>query len=93
MVPPNATMAVSDKKQDWMTPDEFKAWALRLGLNQPELSRRLDVPQATISRWLSGVRRIEHGELLRRALEHLAAELEAERAPKRRRRSAPSESE
>ena len=90
-MPMNATMAVSEQKQDWMTPDEFRAWYARLGLNQTDLSRRLDVPQATISRWLSGARRIEHGELLRRALEHLAAELEAERVPKRRRRRMPSQ--
>jgi transcriptional regulator with XRE-family HTH domain len=85
----DATMASPGLEQDWMTPEEFNDWFRRLKLiapdfNQPELARRLDVPQPTISRWLSGSRRIEHGTMLRRALRDLAAELEQERKPRKR---------
>jgi transcriptional regulator with XRE-family HTH domain len=78
-----ATMAAPVPVQDWMTPEEFKSWFVRLGLSQSELGRRLDVKQATISRWLVGDRKIEHGSMLRLALERLAVILEAERHPKR----------
>jgi hypothetical protein len=85
-------MAAVGAEQDWMSPDEFTDWFKRLkeidpNFNQPELARRLDIPQPTISRWLSGARRIEHGVMLRRALRDLAVELERERRPRRRRRS------
>jgi hypothetical protein len=86
----DVTMAPSDQQQDWMSPDEFNDWFRRLKLidpdfNQPELSRRLEIPQPTISRWLSGARKIEHGQMLRRALRDLSAELEREQRSKRRR--------
>jgi transcriptional regulator with XRE-family HTH domain len=87
-----ATMAPSIPGQDWMTPEEFRSWFVRLGLSQSELGRRLDVKQPTISRWLETdpekQRKIEHGSMLRLALERLETVLEDERNPKRRRRNA-----
>jgi hypothetical protein len=93
----DGTMAPASLERDWMTPDEFRTWFDRLkqiapDLTQAELGRRLDVKQATISRWMDTGpkgRRIEHGEMLRLALERLATILEEERRPKRRRRLQP----
>lgn len=95
----NVTMAPSDQpEQDWMTPEEFKTWFVRLGLSQSELARRLEVKQPTISRWLQDTpgqgrkddegkgRRIEHGSMLRLALERLEQILAEERSPRRGRR-------
>jgi transcriptional regulator with XRE-family HTH domain len=96
-------MPASTPEQDWMTPEEFKSWFVRLGLSQSELARRLEVKQPTISRWLNDTpgqgrsgdegkgRRIEHGEMLRLALERLEQVLIEERNPKRRRRGVRSD--
>lgn len=67
-----------------MTTAEFREWFARLGLDEAELARRLNTTQPTINRWRSG-QRTPPGYLWR-ALEHLAAELAAERRPKRRSR-------
>lgn len=80
----DGTMVPLSSERD-MTTDEFKQWFRRLGLTQVELARRLDVNQAQISRWYNGI--ADPSGYLWRALEHLAAELERERKPKRRRRS------
>lgn len=68
-----------------MTPDEFRSWYARLGLTDTELARRLDVDQPRIGKWRRG--EVKASGYLWRALEHLAAELEAERRPKRRRQA------
>lgn len=91
---PHATMPPVAAEQDWMTPDEFNDLYRRLKLidgsfSQLELARRLEIPQPTISRWLSGARKIEHGMLIRRAMRDLEAELQQERRPKRQRRQQP----
>lgn len=80
-------MAAPTPERDWMTTDEFRAWFARLGLSETELARRLDTTQPTINRWRTGERKPPG--YLWRALEHLAAELEAEGRPKRRRRAVP----
>jgi DNA-binding transcriptional regulator YiaG len=75
------TMVPLSNERD-MTPAEFRAWFDRLGLPEADLARRLDVTQPTINRWRSGPPqgRKPPGYLWR-ALEHLEAELEAERRP------------
>lgn len=71
-----------------MTPEEFRGWYDRLraidpGLTHTKLATRLDVDQPRIGKWLKG--KVAISGYLWRALEHLAAELEAERKPKKRR--------
>lgn len=55
-----------------MTPDQLKAARHKLGLTQAELAAKLQIPVNTIARWEQGKFKIEKGELLRLALEHLA---------------------
>jgi transcriptional regulator with XRE-family HTH domain len=81
---PEATMAPPEPMCEPMTPEEFRGWYARLGLNQQHLAERLPVDQSTISRWLNGERKIP--PYLWRALEHLAAEIERGRPPRTARR-------
>lgn len=62
-----------------MTPQELQDYRRRLRMSQPELARALDVHPMTISKWERGVMPIEHGTMLRLALERLA-ELRKEEA-------------
>ena len=70
------TMVPLSNERD-MTTDEFNVWFRRLGLSEKELARRLETTQPTINRWTTGQRKPP--PYLRRALEHLEAELIAER--------------
>ena len=89
----DATMAPSEHpEQDWMTPEEFQRWYNRLkaidpSLTDTKLAQKLDVDQPRIGKWRRGDVKI--AGYLWRALEHLAAELEQERKPKRGRRPSP----
>ena len=56
-----------------MNAEQLRRWRTRLGLSQTALGELLDVPQNTISRWELGQLPIEHGKMLRLALERLAA--------------------
>ena len=81
----SATISETHPVRDCMTTDEFRQWFDRLGLGETELALRLEVKQPTINRWRSGAR--TPPGFLWRALEHLEAELDRERRPKRRRAS------
>lgn len=98
----DATMAPTSPERDWMTPDEFRDWYVRLkrvdkDLTHEKLARHLEVTQPTIGRWLrddigrgkpgeeAKGRRIEHGAMLKLALERLEQILIEEQKPKRRR--------
>lgn len=72
----DATVVPLSNERD-MTTDEFNKWFRRLGLPEKELARRLEITQPTINRWTTGQR--TPPPYLRRALEHLEAELQAER--------------
>jgi transcriptional regulator with XRE-family HTH domain len=63
---------------------ELAAWLLKHRLTPATLAVRLDVSRGAVSRWLSGERPISR--LVWRALRDVAAELDRERADRRRRR-------
>jgi hypothetical protein len=90
----DATMAPTSPERDWMTPEEFRTWFERLKAISPKMTHArlgeyLEVTQPTITRWMSektgdSRRRIEHGSMLKLALERLEQKLIEERRPKRR---------
>ena len=55
-----------------MTGPELRAARRRLRLSQRALAAVLGVPQKTLWRWENGAHPIEHGPILRLALERLA---------------------
>ncbi len=57
---------------------EFAARRRSLELSQSELARRLGVPDNTIARWERGDLRIQHGTVLRLALESIEDDLREE---------------
>jgi transcriptional regulator with XRE-family HTH domain len=63
---------------------EFAAWARKHRLKPATIAERLDVSRGAVSRWMSGERPISR--LVWRALRDVAAELDRERADRRRRR-------
>lgn len=59
--------------------DEIRAFRERFGLTQVQLGERLKVHPNTIARWERSEVTPENPDVLRRALEHLALEIEEER--------------
>lgn len=56
-----------------MTGPELRERRKALALTQTQLAARLGVPQATISRWETGVHQIDHPAILALAMEQLQA--------------------
>lgn len=56
-----------------MTGDELRTWRERLGMTQVALAQSLGVTQATIGRWETEARNIEHPLILEGALRDLAS--------------------
>lgn len=79
----DATMAPHDALWKPMTPEEFRQWYNRLGLNDTELAKRLNVDQPRIGKWKRG--EVKTSGYLYLALERLEQVLAEERKPKRRR--------
>ena len=57
-----------------MTGAELRKRRLSLGMTQKALAARLGIPTNTIARWERGELTIEHGQLLRLALERVELE-------------------
>jgi hypothetical protein len=71
-----------------MSPEEFRQWYERLKLVKPDLTHEklaklLEVDQPRIGKWMRG--EVKTSGYLWRALEHLEAQLQQERKPRRNR--------
>src|SRR5438309_7711341 len=67
------------RRRSPMHSSELAARRRSLGISQAELGTRLGVSPNTIARWERGEMKIEHGPMLKLALQHLALEIEEER--------------